>query len=461
MHMKSQNSRLKELLYLARASLAKPNWVRKYAEVMAHDAWSAEQIRDFNFKRRLNLLAFAYEHCPYYTKLYKEAGLEPGDVKSEDDWVKIPMLTRDALRFCYESLKADNLIPGTYQMFTTGGSSGEPSKILKDQRFAVKALKWRSSRWAGVRLGQNMATIMRTHPATNWIGKLRHWAAWFPSVNVILDAGDMTEERIKKFIEDWRRVKPAIISSYVGGIHQLAIYCQEQQIELPRPIAIFTTAAPLGSIARREISNAFHAPVYDSYVATEAHPMADQCQCQACSGKRSLHIHDDYFKLEFVDESGALVPCEEEGDILVTDTGNYAMPIIRYRIGDRGRALKGACECGRPYGLMDAVKGRSFDFIYLDKGRIMGECWATAFDDCLMAIHNFQVHQFSDKSVTLSVVLNKDYAGSESAVRRVAADLQRQLGAIPLRLEFKDTIPHNRGKSKYIISDIKEQEDEV
>ena len=456
----AHNSAVKESIYLLKARLTNPEWMRQYHEAMSHETWSSDQIREFNFRRRLKLLAFAYEHVPYYRKMYRAAGLEPGDVKSESDWAKIPMLTREALRFNYEELKADNLIPGTYQMFTTGGSSGEPSKILKDQRFATKALKWRSSRWADLLFGQNQATIMRTHP-TNWRSKLRHWAAWFPSTNIMLDAGEMTEENISRFIREWNRVRPTSVNSYVGGIHQLALYCQENGIELPPPVAIFTTAAPLGNVTRNEISKAFHAPVYDSYVATEAHPMANQCACQVKTGSRALHIHSDYFHLEFVDDDGMPKPTGEEGDILVTDTGNFAMPMIRYRLGDRGRGLEGVCSCGRPYQQMDAVQGRSFDFIYLEKGRIMGECWATAFDDCLMAIHNFQIHQHADKSVTLSVVVNKDYPDAVNCINRVAADLQRQLGNLPLKLEYKDFIPHVRGKIKYIISDIKEQEDEA
>lgn len=456
----SQNSAVKEAICFLKVRLTHLDLMRQYREAMSHETWSPEQIHDFNFRRRLKLLVFAYEHVPYYRKMYQGAGLEPGDVKSESDWAKIPMLTREALRFNYDTLKADNLITGTYQMFTTGGSSGEPSKILKDQRFATKALKWRGARWAELRLGQNLATIMRTHPAS-WKLKLLQWAAWFPSKNIMLDAGEMSEENICRFVEEWKRIRPAAVNSYVGGIHQLALYCQERGMELPPPIAIFTTAAPLGNVTRKEISNAFHAPVYDSYVATEAHPMADQCSCQVKSGSRALHIHDDYFHLEFVDDDGVPRPMGEEGDILVTDTGNFAMPMIRYRLGDRGRALDGKCACGRPYRQMDAVKGRSFDFIYLKRGRIMGECWATAFDDCLMAIHNFQIHQYSDKSVTLSVVVNKDYPDAVNCINRVASDLQRQLGDLPLKLEYKDFIPHVRGKIKYIISDIKEQEDEA
>lgn len=460
MKMFSQNSAVKESLYLSKARLMRPDWVRQFREAMTHETWTPEQMHEFNFRRRLDLLAFAYGHVPYYRQLYRQAGLEPGDVRTESDWEKIPVLTREALRFNYDALKADNLIPGTYQMFTTGGSSGEPSKILKDQRFATKALKWRALKWTGLRLGQDNATIMRTHPA-DWRQRLRLFAAWFPSRNIMLDAGEMSEENIQAFIRAWRRVRPATCCSYVGGIHQLALYCQEHGIGLPPPIAIFTTAAPLGNVTRKEISRAFHAPVYDSYVATEAHPMADQCSCQVGAGQRTLHVHSDYFHLEFADDDGRQKPTGEEGDILVTDTGNFAMPMIRYQLGDRGREIAGRCPCGRPYRLMDAVKGRSFDFIYLESGRIMGECWATAFDDCLMAIHNFQIHQHADKSVTLSVVLNKDYPDAEKCVRRVADDLQRQLGSLPLRLEHKDVIPHVRGKIKYIMSDIRQQEDEA
>ena len=456
----SQESPVKEFLYELRVRLAKPDWWRQYKIAMEHDAWSPEQVHDFNFDRRLKLLKFAYEESPYYHKLYADAGLEPGDVKTEADWDRLPILTREALRFNFDEIKVRNLIPGTYQLFTTGGSSGEPSKVLKDQRFATKALKWRATKWAGGRLGQDLATIMRSHPA-NWKAKLHFWAAWFPSKNIFLDAGEMTEENIRAFIKAWNRVRPESVSAYVGGAHQLAIYCNEHGIKLYPPRSVFTTAAPLGNVTRKEIAQSMGAPVFDSYVATEAHPMANQCLCQVRSGSRALHIHSDYFHIEFADENGHVVREGDEGDILVTDTNNYVFPIIRYQIGDRGRALPGVCACGRPYACMDAVQGRSFDFIYLEHGRIMGECWATAFDDCLMAIHNFQIHQFADKSVMLSVVLNKDYPDAERCVRRVADDLQRQLGALPLTLEFKDVIPHNRGKIKYIISDIKEQEDEA
>ena len=51
----SQNSAVKETLYLLKARLTNPNWVRQYREVMSHEKWSPEQIHDFNFIKRLGL----------------------------------------------------------------------------------------------------------------------------------------------------------------------------------------------------------------------------------------------------------------------------------------------------------------------------------------------------------------------------------------------------------------------
>lgn len=451
----SKAEQLKCYVSILRCMVAKPNWWRSFKEALSHDGWDEQQLAEYNWKRRLAILKFAYENSPYYYNLYKNAGLEPGDIKNETDWCKVPMLAREALRFNFDEIKIRNLKPGTYALYTTGGSTGEPSKVLKDNGFSSRGMIWRSGVWAGKQFGQNSAVIMRTHP-TDWKGRVRNFLASWPAKKIMLDAGDMSEQNIRQFIEEWRRYKPQSVSSYVGGVHELAIYCLQHGIELPPPKVISTTAAPLEDIVRQTISRAFHAPVYDNYVATEAHPMANQCSCQVDAGERSLHIHSDYRHLEFVDDVGRPMPVGEVGDILVTDLGDKVFPIVRYRLGDRGRALPGKCRCGRPYPLMDAVHGRSFDFIYLKDRRIMGECWATAFDDCLYAIHNFQIHQFADKSVELSVVINDKYPEAKACVQGVAKSLQAQLGDIPLKVVYKDFIPHNRGKIKYIISDIKE-----
>ena len=444
----------KSSLYMLRGHLAIPAQMRQVKEAISHDKLSADEIREMNWRKRLDMLRFAYENSPYYEKLYKDAGLEPGDVKTEEDWAKVPMLTREALRENFETIKVRHP-QSTYKMHTTGGSTGQPSRVLKDDSFSSRGMNWRAKySWAGVNLGENSATIMRAHPASVK-AKLYQFFSHFPAHNLFLDAGDMTDDTMRKFLGQWQRYQPKSVTSYVGGIHQLALFCLEHGIVVPSPEAIFTVAAPLYPIVKNDIRRVFGCPVFDEYVATEAHPMAGQCRCLAESGSCNLHVHSDYRHLEFVDDHGAPKPIGEYGDTLVSDLGDRVFPIVRYRIGDRGSYIAGKCSCGLPYPLMGPVHGRSFDFISLEHGRLAGECWATAFDNCLNAVHNFQIHQFADKSVSLSVVLNKNYPEADRRVREVAADLQRQLGRIPLTVKYEDFIPHDRGKIKYIISEAR------
>lgn len=434
--------------------LAKPAWWRQYRESLAHDAWTRDRLEDLNWEKRLAILKFAYENSPYYAKLYRDAGLEPGDVKTEADWQRVPMLTREALRQNFETIQVRDAVRHPHKLYTTGGSTGEPSKVLKDDGFSSVPLNWRASVWAGVSCAGNSATIMRTHPK-NWLGRLRHVLANFPSVNFQLDAGAMDEAAIAKFVAEWRRYRPQTVTGYVGGVHQIALYCIERGIELPSPTAIFTTAAPLPLAVRKVVSTTFRTPVFDGYVATEAHPMANQCRDLAQEGLELLHIHSDYRHLEFVDERGLCVPDETLGDILVTDLEDRVFPIVRYRLGDRGRRMNRTCTCGRPYPLMDAVRGRMGYKIYLEKGVLTGG-WTCLFEKYPEAVHGFQIHQFADKSVRLSVVLNRNYADAKREVGLVAATMQKQLGALPLSVEYVDFIPHDRGKLRYIICDVQE-----
>ena len=81
---------------------------------------------------------------------------------------------------------------------------------------------------------------------------------------------------------------------------------------------------------REEIERAFGCPVLNRYGSREVANVA----AERVPG-RGLEIFTYTHLLEVVDADGRPCGPGEEGDILVTCLANYAMPIIRYRIGDR------------------------------------------------------------------------------------------------------------------------------
>lgn len=80
-----------------------------------------------------------------------------------------------------------------------------------------------------------------------------------------------------------------------------------------------------------------------AYSTSETGPVGYQCRHQAGSVH---HLHDDANVLEVVDEAGRPVRPGTPGELVVTPLTTSGMALFRYRLGDRGRLLTGACDCG-------------------------------------------------------------------------------------------------------------------
>src|SRR5262249_44155697 len=74
--------------------------------------------------------------------------------------------------------------------------------------------------------------------------------------------------------------------------------------------------------------------------------------------------------LEIETPEGQAAP-GQTGTILVTDLLNYAMPLIRYRIGDLGSWACGRCSCGRALPRLEQVTGRVTDFLVGCDGQLV------------------------------------------------------------------------------------------
>jgi phenylacetate-CoA ligase len=80
-----------------------------------------------------------------------------------------------------------------------------------------------------------------------------------------------------------------------------------------------------------------------AYSTSETGPLAYQCRHQAGAVH---HVHEDAVVLEVIDEAGRPVPPGTPGELVVTPLTTSGMALFRYRLGDRGQLLTGACACG-------------------------------------------------------------------------------------------------------------------
>ena len=65
-----------------------------------------------------------------------------------------------------------------------------------------------------------------------------------------------------------------------------------------------------------------------------------------CPAHEGMHLRENHVIAEIVGPSGAPLPRGEWGELVITTIGMEAMPLLRYRTGDRTRLLPEPCPCG-------------------------------------------------------------------------------------------------------------------
>src|ERR1700682_4856458 len=59
--------------------------------------WSTDELRAFQWQQAINILRHTLTSVPYYQKRYREAGICLEDIRSWDDWRRLPVLTREEI----------------------------------------------------------------------------------------------------------------------------------------------------------------------------------------------------------------------------------------------------------------------------------------------------------------------------------------------------------------------------
>ncbi len=119
------------------------------------------------------------------------------------------------------------------------------------------------------------------------------------------------------------------------------------------------TSEVLSGDQREKIGSVLGCPVINEYGANDGGLMAYECP----SG--GLHIF----------EEAILFNTKSDGEVLLTDLHNYAMPLVNYELGDRIRFREGICACGRTLRMIEEIEGRTGDYILKSNGQMLNNAF--------------------------------------------------------------------------------------
>src|SRR3989304_161335 len=57
-----------------------------------------EFVRDYQFQAMKTLIAYAYKNTVFYRHRFEEQGVQPGDIKSFDDFARLKPVTREDIQ---------------------------------------------------------------------------------------------------------------------------------------------------------------------------------------------------------------------------------------------------------------------------------------------------------------------------------------------------------------------------
>jgi phenylacetate-CoA ligase len=200
---------------------------------------------------------------------------------------------------------------------------------------------------------------------------------------------------------------------------------------------------------RRRIESVFGCRVTNRYGCEEVSLIA--CEC---SEHRGLHVNADSIVVETVVDGRPARP-GEPGSIVITDLSNFAMPLIRYRIGDVAELTDRRCPCGRGLPLLESIQGREADYVVTSDGRMISGISLTEN----FALHVPGVAQIQFVQETLERFLFRivrDSAFGPESERALAALVEKWFGsATQWRCEFVEAIPQEpSGKYRFCISHV-------
>ena len=370
---------------------------QNYKLLRAQQWDNKETFRLRQASRLAALLRHAAEKIPYYQQrispsLLADIDKDPFHVLSQ--W---PVLEKKDLIECAEKLKLE-MGRGTFPN-STGGSTGTPVILFQDKVYqaASLAVTCLLFDWAGRPPGGPYVKIWGAQRDITHEGQ--GFAFWLGNVlgnRRILNCFYMTPEMMKYYVKVINGFRPLVVEGYVDGLFQLATFIQEKNLRIAcPPRGVVTSAGTLLPHMRTSIEGTFQAPVFDRYGSREVGNVAAEC-----SEHHGLHIMGETSIIEIVDHEEIPLPPGKEGDVLVTNLWNYTMPLVRYRIGDRGVFASHTCRCGRPYPLLQAITGRVDSCFFRKDGGVVSPAFFVHF---IGVVHN-------DGSIREFQVVQKDYS---------------------------------------------------
>lgn len=419
-----------------------------------------ERIQRLQLKKFQRILQWAYEHSKFHHKLYSDAGIEPGDIKTFDDMRRVPKMEKAMMRSAQikEPYPYGDMLCVPLEQVTeyhqTSGTTGQPVY----QPDTWQDWEWLAESWAYILYAHGFRNHDRVFIPFGYNIFIAFWAGHYAAEKIgceVVPGGVLdTEARILK-MKEVRAT--ALIATPTYLLRMAEVARTKLGIDPAKDLyvtKIATGAEPGGSIpaTKKRIEETWGAKLYEHSGATEMGAWNYECVAQC-----GLHVNEGLFLVEIEDiDTGELITEPNRvGKMVITAFDRIAQPCVRFDSKDIIQwSPIDRCECGRTFRLIKGgVIGRADDIT-----KVKGVLFApTSVEEVVRGIpelgNEYEIivdRKGEVDDITLRIELLPEHREKINAVQE---ELLRQLRIktnLRYNLEFCDygTLPRYEVKSK-------------
>ncbi|HIG99534.1 MAG TPA: phenylacetate--CoA ligase family protein [Thermoplasmata archaeon] len=409
------------------------------------ETWSSEQMQEYQWNQLSTLLQHAYDHVPYYNNLLKTFNMTPGDIKTLEDFRRIPLLGKETIQGHANEFKATNYPPSAFEETNTGGSTGF------SLQFSIEKGVWFAKHLAYLSILLNRGGCDVMDNSVQLVGREKPWEYRPLSRTLVLSSYQMTEQNLPIYVKKIIQLHPGYFIGYPSAMTMLASYMKQHSLEIKGVKAIHLFGETIYDWQREFLESFFHCRVHGQYGHRE------QCVLSGtCEKANTYHIFPDYGYVELVDRNGQPVTKEGQiGEIVATGFHTGIFPFIRYKTGDIAVYTSERCECGRQVPLLKSVEGRIQDFMVSGTGRLvplMGVLQLISRSSSHMK--EYQLYQDHEGELVLHIVKKEGF--SDEDVNQIRENIRTRLGdEFSLSIDYLDSIPRTiRGKYQFFVQKL-------
>jgi phenylacetate-CoA ligase len=415
-------------------------------------------IVEHQYRRLRTLLAAAHGHNRFYTRKLDDAGVRLDTLSLPDDFGTLPLTNKHELTADQDAAPpwgtAHTEPLDRYTRFNqTSSTTGRPLRWLDTN----ESWQWVLDCWKTVFRAARVGATDRIFFPFGFGPFLGFWSAFDAGSQIgalCVPGGGMSSQTRLGLLETVRPTVVCCTPTYALRLVEVARAAGGFDLTTSGVRVVIVAGEPGGNIpaTRERIERGWGARVIDHHGLTEVGPVSFECW----ESPGSLHLNETEFLCEVLDPaSGEPVPDGEAGELVVTNLGRIASPVIRYRTQDIIVLHREPCRCGRTLARAEGgILSRADDMVCVRGVNV----YPTAVEAVIRRFPDVVEYRATVSaretlgSLTIEIEPEPGIPDDTTMATRVAQAVREAMGlTVPVRIVAPETLPRFDMKARRFV----------